>query len=403
MKIHEYQGKQLFSRFGVPVPRGILALTPQQARQAAQKLQSDTGQPVVVVKAQIHAGGRGKGGGVRVVREGPEAVERVAQEMLGMRLRTHQTGPDGQLVRRLYIEEGLSLASELYVGMVLHRGSGRVALMASSEGGVDIEETARNHPERIVTVRLDPALGLARHQAAQISFSVGRTLRSPLTKESIDQLTKTLMSLASLYQEMDCSLCEINPLVVTSAGDVVALDAKVNLDDNAAFRHPEWKEWVDRDEEDPVEAAAREVGLSYVSLDGEIGCLVNGAGLAMATMDIIKHHGGRPANFLDVGGSARQEAVERAFEIILSSPQVRGIFVNIFGGIMKCDVIARGIIEATRRLSLKVPLVVRLEGTHADQGRSLLEQSGLDIRAVSDMGEGARRIVEAVRGTAVAG
>lgn len=397
MKIHEYQAKQILARYRVPIPRGIPCMTAEEAQSAAKSLAADTGNATVVVKAQIHAGGRGKAGGVQVVTGGPEQVHEVASRMLGMRLVTRQTGPEGHLVRRLYVEQGLAIARELYAAIVLDRRVGRLAVMVSAQGGMDIEEVAQSHPEQILTRHVDPLLGLTDFQARQLAFALDVGAESPDRKHTAVQFAETLRRLATLYEQQDCSLCEINPLVITKRGDVLALDAKLNLDDNATRRHPEWADLLDAHEEDPVELEARKAGLSYVSLDGNIGCLVNGAGLAMATMDIIKHQGASPANFLDVGGGASKEAVTKAFSLILSSPKVKGIFVNIFGGIMRCDVIAEGIIEATRQLDLRVPLVVRLAGTNVDQGRELLRRSGLRIEPAEDMADGARKIVAAIR------
>ncbi|MDP9151449.1 MAG: ADP-forming succinate--CoA ligase subunit beta [Myxococcota bacterium] len=397
MKIHEYQAKQIFARYGVPIPRGYPAMSVAEADAAAARLAHEVGSPVVVVKAQIHAGGRGKGGGVKVVKGGPGEVARVAQSMLGMQLVTHQTGPEGQKVRRLYVEQGLDIARELYLGAVIDRDRRRVVFMASSEGGVEIETVAENAPEKILTVCVDPAIGLAAYQARQLAFGLGLG-----AKEILARFVKLMGALYEVVTREDCSLCEINPLVVTKQGDVVALDAKVNFDDNAEHRHPEWRELADKDEEDPVELEAKAAGLNYVSLDGNVGCLVNGAGLAMATMDIIKHFGAdrhvAPANFLDVGGGATQEQVTKAFKMILRSPRVKAIFVNIFGGIMKCDVIANGVVAAAREVGLQVPLVVRLEGTNVELGRKILEQSGLAIQSASDMADGAKKVVAAVGG-----
>src|SRR5579863_2452246 len=397
MKIHEYQAKQIFARYGVPIPRGYVALSVDDASAAATRLAKETGGPVVVVKAQIHAGGRGKGGGVKVAKGGATEARDLAQKILGMQLVTHQTGPDGQKVRRLYIEQGLDIARELYLGAVIDRDRRRVAFMASTEGGVEIEKVAAETPEKILTVHVDPAAGLAPYQARQLAFSLGLG-----AKETLGKFVKLMSGLYDVVIREDCSLCEINPLVVTKSGDVVALDAKINLDDNAEFRHPEWRELEDKDEEDAVELEAKAVGLNYVSLDGNVGCLVNGAGLAMATMDIIKHfgsgHGVAPANFLDVGGGANQEQVTKAFKMILKSPKVRAIFVNIFGGIMKCDVIAAGVVAAAKEVGLRVPLVVRLEGTNVELGRKILAESGLAIQAASTMADGAEKVVAAVGG-----
>jgi succinyl-CoA synthetase beta subunit len=392
MKIHEYQAKQIFARYGVPIPKGYPALTVDEAEAAAKRLIDETKIPVVVVKAQIHAGGRGKGGGVKLAKNGPGDARDLASKILGMQLVTHQTGPQGQKVRRLYVEQGLDIARELYLALVVDRDERRVAVMASTEGGMDIEEVAAKTPEKIFKLHIDPVVGLAAYQARGMGFSRGRA------KDQVGKFVRLLSALYDLFVKEDCSLCEINPLVVTKSGDIVALDAKINFDDNGDFRHKEWNDLRDVDEEDPVELEAKKAGLSYVSLDGDIGCLVNGAGLAMSTMDIIQYYGGKPANFLDVGGGANQEQVKKAFSMILKSPKVKGIFVNIFGGIMKCDVIAAGVIGATKELGLKVPLVVRLEGTNVELGRKMLEQSGLAIQPASSMADGAKKIVAAVGG-----
>ena len=397
MKIHEYQGKQIFARYGIAVPRGIACFSAEAAGSAAEQLIKETGNPIVVVKAQIHAGGRGKGGGVKVVKGGPSEVAKVAAAMLGSKLVTHQTGPEGRIVRRLYVEQGLAIARELYVGLVVDRTSGRIVLMASSEGGVEIEEVAKKSPEKILKEALAPSGGLRPYQARKLAFGLKVGDKSPSPKQTVQQFADTLQRLSTVFESEDCSMCEINPLVITDQGQVIALDAKLVFDDNASIRHPNWSELVDSYEEDPVELEAKSAGLSYVALDGNIGCLVNGAGLAMATMDIIKHYGGSPANFLDVGGGASAESVTKAFTMILSSQQVKGIFVNIFGGIMRCDVIAEGVIQATRQLGLKVPLVVRLAGTNVEQGKELLRKSGLQIEPADTMGDGARKIVAAVQ------
>src|SRR5450432_4161432 len=396
MKIHEYQGKQIFQRYGIATPKGYPCFTAAEVEVAAKKLIDETKIPVVVVKAQIHAGGRGKGGGVKVIKGGPAEAKAVAEKILGMQLITHQTGPQGQKVQRLYVEQGLDIARELYLGLVVDREKRRIAVMASTEGGVEIETVAEKTPEKILTEHLDPVLGLAAYQARKLGYGleIGKGTANP--KETSLEFAKLLSKLSELFEKEDCSLCEINPLVVTREGRVVALDAKVTFDDNAAGRHKEWLELMDKAEEDPVELQAKEAGLSYVSLDGDIGCLVNGAGLAMATMDIIQTYGGSPANFLDVGGGANQEQVAKAFGMIMRSPKVKGIFVNIFGGIMKCDVIAAGVIAATKQMGLKVPLVVRLEGTNVDEGRKLLDQSGLAIQTASTMADGAKKIVAAI-------
>jgi succinyl-CoA synthetase beta subunit len=397
MKIHEYQGKQIFQRYGIATPKGYPCFTAAEVEQAAKKLIDETKIPVVVVKAQIHAGGRGKGGGVKVVKGGPAEAKTVAEKILGMQLITHQTGPEGQKVQRLYVEQGLDIARELYLGLVVDREARRIAVMASTEGGVEIETVAEHSPEKILTVHVDPVTGLSAFQARDLAYSLEIGKGTPNPKETINEFVKLVQKLGELFEKEDCSLCEINPLVVTKEGKVVALDAKITFDDNAAGRHKEWIELMDKAEEDPVELEAKDAGLSYVSLDGDIGCLVNGAGLAMSTMDIIKHEGGSPANFLDVGGGATKEQVKKAFSMILSSSKVKGIFVNIFGGIMKCDVIAEGVVAATKELGLKVPLVVRLEGTNVELGKKILKESGLAIQPADTMSDGAKKIVAAVR------
>ncbi len=397
MKIHEYQGKALFARYGIAVPKGIPVFKTAEVAAAAQRLIDETKVPVVVVKAQIHAGGRGKAGGVAVVKGGPAAAQAAAEKMFGKPLVTHQTGPEGQVVRRLYIEQGLDIKRELYLALVVDRESRRIAVMASTEGGMDIEEVAAKTPEKIVTEYVDPLHGLAAFQARKLAFALDVGKGCPDPKATTSQFVTVVQTLARLFEKEDCSLCEINPLIVTGSGDIVALDSKINFDSNASARHREWAELLDTDEEDPVELEAQRAGLSYVSLDGNIGCLVNGAGLAMATMDIIGHYGGSPANFLDVGGGATKEQVTQAFGMILRSPKVKGIFVNIFAGIAKCDVIAEGIVAATRELALEVPLVVRLEGTNVEAGKRILGASGLAIQAAENMGDGAQKIVNAIR------
>jgi succinyl-CoA synthetase beta subunit len=392
MKIHEYQAKQMFARYGVPIPKGEPAPKAEDVGPIAERLLKETGSPVVVVKAQIHAGGRGKGGGVKVAK-GAAAASEIAGKIMGMQLITKQTGPEGQKVRRLYVEQGLDIARELYLALLVDRELRRVAIIASTEGGMDIEEVAEHHPEKILTLHIDPVLGLAGYQARTVAFSLGIT-----DKDAQKKFLGALGNLYRLFIAEDCSLLEINPLVVTKQNDIVALDAKVTFDDNAEFRHKEWEALRDVDEEDPVELEAKRAGLSYVSLDGDIGCLVNGAGLAMSTMDIIMHYGGRPANFLDVGGGASKEQVTQAFRMILRSPKVRGIFVNIFGGIMRCDIVAGGVVAAAKELGLKVPLVVRLEGTNVELGKKILEESGLAIQSAGTMADGAKKIVAATRG-----
>jgi succinyl-CoA synthetase beta subunit len=386
MKIHEYQAKEILQRYGVPVPGGRVANSAQQAHQIAKSLSGDGGQ-AVVVKAQIHAGGRGKGGGVKVCHSAEEARDR-ADEMLGMMLKTHQTGPEGQEVRRVLIEEGVDIEKELYAGFVLDRETQRITFMFSSEGGMDIEEVAAATPEKIFKIAIDPLTGLQAYQMREASFAIG------LKPELINKAVKLGIRLYEAFIGSDASILEINPLIITKQGDLLALDAKMNFDDNALFRHADIVELRDLDEEDPKEVKAKEHDLSYIALDGNIGCLVNGAGLAMATMDIIKHAGGEPANFLDVGGSANVETVTAAFKIILEDPKVEAILVNIFGGIMKCDVIAEGVIGAARSVGLSVPLVVRLQGTNVEKGRKMLEESGLDLVAAHDLGEAAKKVVE---------
>src|SRR5438105_5304543 len=387
MNIHEYQGKEIFRKFGVPTPRGIPAFSVDEAVKAAETL----GGAVWVVKAQIHAGGRGKGGGVKLAKSLDE-VRDLAGKILGMQLVTHQTGPAGQKVRRLRIEEGADIRKELYVGMVVDRGSQRVALMASSEGGMDIEEVAAKTPEKIHTVFIDPMKGLADAEADDVARKIG------IPDTSIPQARPMLKGLYKAFDETDASLAEINPLVLTGDGKVIALDAKLNFDSNALFRHPDIVAMRDLDEEDPAEIEASKFDLSYISLDGDIGCLVNGAGLAMATMDTIKLYGGEPANFLDVGGGATAEKVTEEFKIMLKNPAVKGILVNIFGGIMRCDTIAEGVIAAAREVKLSVPLVVRMKGTNEDLGKQILQASGLPIISADTMGDAAQKIVAAIAG-----
>ncbi|MFT3858547.1 MAG: ADP-forming succinate--CoA ligase subunit beta [Aquabacterium sp.] len=385
MKIHEYQGKEILSRFGVPVPRGIPAFSVDEAVAAAEKL----GGPVWVVKAQIHAGGRGKGGGVKVAKS-LDDVKRLAGDILGMQLKTHQTGPEGQKVRRLYIEDGADIQKEYYVSVVTDRGTQKVAVIASSEGGMDIEEVAHSTPEKIIKVFIDPIAGLTDAQAKQVADGIGMPADS--TAQTVDILKK----LYQCYMETDASLVEINPLNRDAKGKVTALDAKFNFDANALFRHPEIVALRDLDEEDPAEIEASKFDLAYIQLDGNIGCLVNGAGLAMATMDTIKLFGGEPANFLDVGGGATAEKVTEAFKIMLKSPKVKAILVNIFGGIMKCDTIADGVITACKAVNLQVPLVVRMKGTNEDLGKKMLAESGLPIISADTMAEAATKVVAAV-------
>jgi succinyl-CoA synthetase beta subunit len=389
VKIHEYQAKDILKKFGVAVPRGYLATTPFEAEGGARQL----GGGIVAVKAQIHAGGRGKGGGVRLARS-PEEARQHADAMLGMMLKTPQTGPEGQEVHKVYIEEGCRIARELYLGMTLDRESGLVTVMASTEGGVDIEEVAQHHPEKILKERLSPLMGLMPFQARRLAFGLG------LTGDTVNGFVRFAIGLYNAYAATDASLAEINPLVVTVGGDVLALDAKMNFDDNALFRHPEIAAMRDPEEEDPKETAAMEHDLSYIALDGDIACMVNGAGLAMATMDIIQLAGGRPANFLDVGGGADEQKVGAAFKILLSDPHVKAVLVNIFGGIMKCDTIANGIIAAAKQVGLSIPLVVRLEGTNVEKGKEILAESDLEIVAADDLGDAARKAVAAAKGAA---
>jgi succinyl-CoA synthetase beta subunit len=387
MKIHEYQGKEILRQFGVTVPRGIPCVSVDEAVKAAETL----GGPVWVVKAQIHAGGRGKGGGVKVAKS-LEQVKEYASQILGMQLVTHQTGPEGQKVRRLLIEEGADIKKELYVSMVTDRVSQRVVLMASSEGGMDIEEVAEKHPELIHQIAIDPATGLTDADADSIATKIG------VPAASVADARKQLQGLYKAYWDTDSSLAEINPLILTGEGKVIALDAKFNFDSNALFRHPEIVAYRDLDEEDPAEVEASKFDLAYISLDGNIGCLVNGAGLAMATMDTIKLFGGEPANFLDVGGGATTEKVTEAFKIMLKNPELKAILVNIFGGIMRCDVIAEGVIAASKAVSLQVPLVVRMKGTNEEIGKKLLADSGLPIIAADSMEEAAQKVVAAANG-----
>ncbi len=391
MKIHEYQGKQLFQKYGVPVPIGIPAMSVEEAIAAIPKVQQQAGTDVVVVKAQIHAGGRGKGGGVKVAKTKADA-EAAVKQIFGMQLVTHQTGPEGKKVQRLLVEQGLAIDHEYYLGMLLDRATGRVTVMASTEGGMDIEEVAAKHPEKILKEAIDPATGWMPWQSRKLAKALG------MNGKLANELDKFLKALTRCYEDMDCSLLEINPLISTKDGKVLALDAKINFDDNAMFRHPELEAWRDPNEEDAAELEAKKWDLSYISLDGNIGCMVNGAGLAMSTMDIINYYGGKPANFLDVGGGATAEKVTAAFKIISSDPGVKAIFVNIFGGIMKCDTIAAGVITAVKETGLKVPLVVRLEGTNVELGKKMLNESGLNIIAAADMADGAQKAVKAAGG-----
>ncbi len=395
MNIHEYQAKELLRKYGVPTPEGYPAMSAEEAVKAAQNL----GGPVWVVKSQIHAGGRGAGsfkgddsgkGGVRIVKS-KEEVREAAEAMIGQTLVTKQTGPDGKEVQRLYIEDGCDIAQEMYLSLLIDRATSRITIMASTEGGMDIEEVAETHPEKIIKVGVDPSTGISGFHARKVAFGLG--LEGAANKSCV----KFVMAMYKAFTDLDASIVEVNPLVVTGAGEVIALDAKMNFDDNALFRHPDVAEMRDESEEDEKEREAHKYDLSYVALDGNIGCMVNGAGLAMSTMDIIKLQGGEPANFLDVGGGADKEKVTAAFKIILSDPKVEGILVNIFGGIMRCDVIAEGVVAAAREVSLNVPLVVRLEGTNVDKGKEIMNASGLPIISADDLGDAASKIVDAVQ------
>jgi len=387
MNIHEYQAKAVLAEYGVRVPRGYPAFSVTDAVNAAERL----GGPVWVVKAQIHAGGRGKAGGVKVVKS-TEAVAETAEKLLGATLVTHQTGPEGKLVQRLYVEEGADIARELYLGAVLDRATSSVVFMASTEGGMEIEEVAEHTPEKILREVVDPAIGLQGFQCRNLAFALG------LEGKQINNFTKLMLGLYKAFVEKDAALVEINPLIVTGSGEIIALDANMNFDDNALYRHADIEGLRDLSEEDPKETAAKQHDLNYVALDGNIGCMVNGAGLAMATMDIIQLYGAAPANFLDVGGGATAERVAEAFKIILSDPKVEGILVNIFGGIMRCDVIATGVIAAAREVNIQVPLVVRLEGTNVALGKKMMAESGLAIIAADDLNDAAQKVVAAVKG-----
>lgn len=385
MNIHEYQGKQLLRDYGVAVSKGRVAFSPKEAMAVAKEI----GTVPIVVKAQIHAGGRGKAGGVKIVKTLDE-VREVAADLIGKQLVTHQTGPKGQEIKRLLVEEGIDIEKEFYIGLVVDRATDRVTLMGSAEGGVEIEEVAEHSPEKIFYEVIDPVVGLVPFQARRMAFNM------EIPSNLVNKAVSFFLGLYKVFSEKDASIVEINPLVVTKDQRVLALDAKFNFDDNATFRHKDIMELRDFDEEDPKEIEASKYDLSYISLDGNIGCMVNGAGLAMATMDTIHFYGGEPANFLDVGGGAKKEKVAAAFKIILSDPKVKGIFVNIFGGIMKCDVIAEGVIEAAKDVGLQVPLVVRLEGTNVERGKALLKESGINIVAADSMAEGAKKIVELI-------
>jgi succinyl-CoA synthetase beta subunit len=385
MKIHEYQAKQILAKFGVTTPRGDVAYTSEEARGVAEKLGG-----TVVVKAQIHAGGRGKAGGVKIARN-PKEAEALAHEMLGKKLVTPQTGPEGRVVRRVLVEEGLDIARELYLGLVIDRALARPVMMASSEGGVEIEIVAAQHPEKILKEYVDPAVGFQAFQARKLAFGLG------LDAALVSEAARFLAALFRAFEATDASLAEINPLVVTRDGRILALDAKMNFDDNALYRHKDIRELRDLDEEDPLEVKASNYNLSYIRLDGNVGCMVNGAGLAMATMDLIQYAGGSPANFLDVGGGANEEQVRRGFEIILSDPHVCAVLVNIFGGIMRCDIVANGVVAAARSLGVKVPVVVRLEGTNVELGQKILRESGLNFTVASGMKDAAEKVVGLAR------
>ena len=387
MNIHEFQAKQVLGRFGVPVPKGQPASTPEEAARVFEAL----GQPKAVIKAQIHAGGRGKAGGVKLISSAAEARE-FAAKILGKPLVTHQTGPEGRVVRRVYVEQASEVARELYLGMVVDRKWASVAVIASTEGGMEIEEVAANTPDRIITMPVDPVIGLAGFQAREIAFALG------LRDKQVGQFSTLITALYRAFIETDASLVEINPLVVAKDGSVICLDAKMAFDDNALFRHPDIRELRDPNEEDPAEVEASKFDLSYVHLDGNIGCMVNGAGLAMATMDIVKYYGAEPANFLDVGGGANSQKVAAAFRILLADDRVKAVLVNIFGGIMLCDVLAQGVVDAAREVKLNIPLVVRMEGTNVDKGKQILKDSGIKVIAASDMADAARRVVEAIGG-----
>ena len=388
MNIHEYQAKEILKRYGVPVPAGRVAATLQEVKAAAAELGGRC-----VIKAQIHAGGRGKAGGVKVANSPEEAVER-ASEILGKNLVTHQTGPEGRQVRRVLVEQGVNIEREIYLAVVLDRAQSRVTMICSSEGGVAIEEVAAKHPEKILKEAIDPAVGLQPFQCRRVAFALG------VPHEVLGKMVSMMQALYRVFDDCDCSIAEINPLILTKEGQVMALDAKLNFDSNALFRHKDILALRDLDEEDPREIEASKYDLSYISLDGNIGCMVNGAGLAMATMDIIKLCGGEPANFLDVGGGATKERVTQAFKIILSDVRVRGVLINIFGGIMRCDVLAQGVVDAARELSIEVPLVVRMQGTNVELGRKLLAGSGLPIISAETMAEAAEKTVQAVKGRA---
>jgi succinyl-CoA synthetase beta subunit len=389
MNIHEYQAKAVLAKYGVPVPRGIIANNPKEAEAAAKKVLGEMGAKIAVVKAQIHAGGRGKGGGVKLAKTVEEATK-YAEAMLGMTLVTHQTGPEGKVVQKVYIEEGSDIKHEYYLSAVVDRQTSGVTMIASTEGGMDIEEVAHSSPEKIINVSIDPTIGIQDFHCRQLAFGL------KLEGEQVKKMSKFVKAIYKAFVDNDCSQLEINPLIETKQGDFLALDAKINFDSNALYRHPDIVELRDITEEDPLEYEASKHELNYIRMTGDIGCMVNGAGLAMATMDIIKLFGGDPANFLDVGGGATKERVKEAFKLILSDENVKGILVNIFGGIMRCDIIADGVINAAKEIGIQVPVVVRLEGTNADKGRAMLDQSGLNLVSAKDLGDAAQKIVEAV-------
>ncbi len=386
MKIHEYQAKQILREFNVPVPEGYVAFTPEEAVEAAKKLPTE----IAVVKAQIHAGGRGKGGGVKIAKSLDE-VRELAEKMIGMTLVTHQTGPEGKVVKKVLVEQGVDIDRELYLGVVLDRAKSRLVMMASTEGGVEIEKVAAEHPEKILKEWIDPALGLQAYQARKLAFGLG------LSGKQVSNAVKFMMALYKAFIAKDASLAEINPLVVTKQGDVLALDAKINFDDSALYRHPELLELRDLDEEDPLEVEASKYNLNYIKLDGNVGCMVNGAGLAMATMDIIKLAGGEPANFLDVGGGANVETVRNGFKIILKDPNVKAILINIFGGIVRCDRVAQGVIEAVQSIDVNVPLVIRLAGTNAEEAAEMLEKSDLKFTVATSLADAAQKAVQVLQ------
>src|SRR5687767_14030036 len=392
MKIHEYQAKAILARHGVPVPRGEVAFNPVEASEIARRL----GGQIVVIKAQIHAGGRGKGGGVKIAKS-PEEAEALARAMLGMTLVTHQTGPEGRVVSRVLVEEGLQMTRELYLSIVLDRSSGKPVMMASAAGGMDIEEVAASTPEKIVKAYIEPGVGLVPFEARQLGFAFG------LDGSQVNKAVKLMTALYDAFIATDASLVEINPLVVSAAGDLLALDAKMNFDDNALYRHPDIRDLRDLGEEDPLEIEASKFSLNYIHLDGNIGCMVNGAGLAMATMDIIKLAGGEPANFLDVGGGANAVQIRNAFKILMSDRNVKAVLINIFGGILLCDVLAQGVIAAVKELGVPVPIVIRMEGTNVDEGKRMLKESSLNFTTADSMGEAADKVVALAKGQEVKG